>query len=60
MNKITKNTHYKHANAKPKAKPKPKASSKSGLTSLPQKTLKQIVHRLDKLMKLLPKTFQKK
>lgn len=70
MNTTTKNTHHK-ANAKPKAKAnahaKPKANAhakpnkaKSGLRSLPEKTLKQIVKRLDKLLKtMLPKKMQK-
>ena len=52
----------KHANAKhakPKPTPKPN-KAKSGLTSLPEKTLKKIVNRLDKLLKLLPKKLQKK
>jgi hypothetical protein len=61
MIKTTKHANAKHANANVKhAKPKPKPKAKSGLTALPEKTLKKIVNRLDKLLKLLPKRFQKK
>ena len=51
------NAHAKPNKANANAKPN---KAKSGLRSLPEKTLKQIVKRLDKLLKtMLPKKMQK-
>ena len=48
-----------NAKTKPKTKPT-NAKTKPGVASFAERTLQQIVERLDKLMKYLPKGLQKK